>query len=153
MHVVCGKVVDVRRKSLRSDFNAHYANWKVRNHANGFIFAKGGFEVPDKVLEESVKATMVCGLDFGAVDVVWNNFLQKAFVLEINTAPGLEGSTVDSYANGFKAVLEDEIAAEEYKNRKTLLKSGSLNEVYAAHPAFFSSVPMPAYVFRTKTTL
>ena len=148
VHVVCGKVVDVRRKSLRSDFNAHYANWKVRNHANGFIFAKGGFEVPDKVLEESVKATMVCGLDFGAVDVVWNNFLQKAFVLEINTAPGLEGSTVDSYANGFKAVLEDEIAAEEYKNRKTLLKSGSLNEEYAAHPAFFSSVPMPAYVLQ-----
>ncbi len=152
VHVVCGQVVDVRRKSLRSDFNKSHANWKVRNHANGFIFAKDGFEVPDEVVQESVKATMACGLDFGAVDVIWNNFQQKAFVLEINTAPGLEGSTVDSYANGFKAILEDEIAAKEYGKRRKLYKTSSgmlsMTEILAITPMpmvtdFASPEPVP----------
>jgi D-alanine-D-alanine ligase-like ATP-grasp enzyme len=41
-------------------------------------------------------------LDFGAVDVIWNEKQQRAYVLEVNTAPGLEGQTVDDYARGIK---------------------------------------------------
>jgi hypothetical protein len=108
IHVVDGAVIDKRRKALRSDFPKSRADFRVRNYDGGFIFARDGFEVPTCVEEEAVKAVLACGLDFGAVDVVWNNFHQKAYVLEVNTAPGLEGSTVDNYAAAFDEMFKDE---------------------------------------------
>ena len=45
---------------------------------------------------------MLSGLTFGAIDVIWNEHQQKAFVLEINTAPGIEGTTVEKYAAKFR---------------------------------------------------
>lgn len=33
VHVVCGQVVDRRRKALRNDFPREQANWQVRNHS------------------------------------------------------------------------------------------------------------------------
>ena len=44
-------------------------------------------------------------VDFGAVDVVWNQQNGQAYVLEINTAPGLAGQTITSYANAFRRFL------------------------------------------------
>ena len=44
----------------------------------------------------------MCGLDFGAVDVLWNERQQKAYVCEVNTAPGLEGITLDNYLKEIK---------------------------------------------------
>ena len=105
VHVVNGKVIDIRRKAVRADFEGK-PDWKVRNHQNGFIFAKDGFVAPDEVMEQSVLATAAIGLDFGAVDVIWNNFYNKAYVLEINTAPGIEGSSVDNYKAAFGAIYE-----------------------------------------------
>ena len=108
VHVVGKKVIDVRRKALKAGYAKEHVNWKVRNLAEGFIFAKEGFETPQDVLDQSIAAVLACGLDFGAVDVVWNNFRKEAYVLEINTACGLEGSTVDNYASAFKEFLQDE---------------------------------------------
>jgi D-alanine-D-alanine ligase-like ATP-grasp enzyme len=57
--------------------------------------------VADYVRDQlSVEAVAALGLDFGAVDIIEDkegNF----YVLEINTAPGLEGHTVTSYAKAF----------------------------------------------------
>lgn len=102
VHIVNAQVIDVRRKALKIGVNKKGVNWKIRNHAGGFIFQKEGFQVDEKVIDESVKTVLVCGLDFGAVDVIWNNFQQKAYVLEVNTAPGLEGSTITNYKEGFE---------------------------------------------------
>jgi glutathione synthase/RimK-type ligase-like ATP-grasp enzyme len=47
-------------------------------------------------------SALALGLDFGAVDIIQDdggNF----YVLEVNTAPGLEGQTIKSYAEGFNA--------------------------------------------------
>jgi glutathione synthase/RimK-type ligase-like ATP-grasp enzyme len=44
---------------------------------------------------------LASGLDFGAVDVIWNERQQRAYVLEINSAPGLEGTTIDDYVRYF----------------------------------------------------
>lgn len=102
VHVVNGNVVDVRRKALRKDFPKDQANWRIRNHAGGFIFAKEGFETPEDVRNQAIAAVQACGLHFGAVDVVFNDYRQKAYVLEVNTAPGLEGSTIDNYKEAFE---------------------------------------------------
>lgn len=78
-------------------------NWRIRNYQNGYIFERN-FDAsiihPD-VVEQSKRAVKFFGLDFGAVDVVFNAKREKAYVLEINTAPGLDGSTVDDYAKMF----------------------------------------------------
>ncbi len=120
VHVVMGEVIDVRRKARRKDFNDDQINWKIRNHENGFVFAKDGFEPEEEVLQEAVKAVLAAGLDFGAVDVIYNNFRKKAYVLEINTAPGLEGSTVDNYAEAFQKFYEDENEYVSWQKRKNI---------------------------------
>src|SRR3546814_9896600 len=83
-------------------------NWKIRNHDNGFIYARDEklAEVPKKVLSDSIKAVGVCGLDFGAVDVIYNEAKGIGFVLEINTAPGLTGTTLEGYTKRFKELEE-----------------------------------------------
>jgi hypothetical protein len=77
-------------------------NWQVRNHANGFIYARSEVKPPDEVIEVAKDTLLSLDLDFGAVDVIWNNHEKKAYVLEINTAPGLEGSTVKDYKEFFQ---------------------------------------------------
>ena len=97
------EVIAVQRKARRIETPDEDVNWQVRNHANGFVFVRNGVAPPAGVLEVARKALEASGLDFGAVDAIWNKEKQRAYVLEINTAPGLEGQTIDDYANFFKA--------------------------------------------------
>jgi D-alanine-D-alanine ligase-like ATP-grasp enzyme len=90
----------VQQKKRRHDHDN--PNWQVRNHANGFIYARSDVNPPAAVLDAAKKALAATGLDFGAVDVIWNQHAGRAFVLEINTAPGLEGTTVEEYKEFFK---------------------------------------------------
>lgn len=103
VHVVGERVVLVQRKARNPECDN--PNWKVRNHANGFIFVRNDVQAPGEVTDQAVRAVRALGLDFGAVDIIWNDRQQKAFVLEVNTAPGLEGSTVDDYAQGFRTLI------------------------------------------------
>lgn len=96
VHVFKGTVIDVQEKRKRSDAEINY---QIRNHANGWVFCRSSVNPPTQVLDEALAAIEALNLDFGAVDIVWNRHHNKAFVLEVNTAPGLEGTTVDSYAN------------------------------------------------------
>lgn len=103
LHILAGRVIDAQRKIRDPDREPK--DWKVRSHDNGFIYVRSGFTVPPDVQEESLKAFVASGLDFGAVDVIWSEKQRKAYVLEINSAPGLEGQTIQSYAEGFKKLL------------------------------------------------
>lgn len=110
VHVFSGKVIDVQRKALRKTFEGNpvdtsEVNFRVRSYGNGFVFIRGGISPDEKVLSEAVKAVEVLSLDFGAVDVIWNESKKTAYVLEVNTAPGLEGTTLNKYAEEFIRVL------------------------------------------------
>lgn len=102
VHVGTTGIIAVQRKARRESFEN--PNWQVRNHANGFVFVRGGFNPPPSVCEAAQKSLQATGLDFGAVDVVWNEHQQRPYVLEINTAPGLEGQTIIDYTNYFKGL-------------------------------------------------
>lgn len=104
VHVVGDRVVDVQRKALRNGWAEEHGevNWKVRNLANGFIYMRNGINPPQSVLDVSIRAVNTIGLDFGAVDVIFNEKRNQPYVLEINTAPGIEGTTVDNYVEAFK---------------------------------------------------
>lgn len=99
-HVVGGRVVDIQQKKQRSDFDGE-VNYAVRNHANGWIYAREDIEAPADLEQNAVLAVNALGLDFGAVDIVYNEKQNKCFVLEVNTAPGIEGTTVQKYADAF----------------------------------------------------
>lgn len=114
VHVCGGQAVDIQRKARRKDVEDDAINWKIRNHDNGFIFARNedGFVPPD-VIEQAVKAVNILGLAFGAVDVIFNDKEQQAYVLEVNTAPGMSGTTLEGYVSRFKDYLDGKVALPE----------------------------------------
>lgn len=99
-------IIDVRRKALRSGLNEQYGgreNWpRIWNHENGFVFKARDVTpetVPADVIQQAKTALADTRLDFAAMDVVWDG--EQAYVLEVNTAPGLTGRTVERYAEFF----------------------------------------------------
>ena len=101
VHCVAGKVIDIQRKALRNGWveeNGPDVNYQIRNLANGFVYVRQDVKAPKDVPEQALKAMEITGLDFGAVDVIWNEKQGKAYVLEINSAPGLEGTSIENYA-------------------------------------------------------
>lgn len=101
IHVAFGKVIDVQQKARRLDIPDDQVNWKVRNHDNGFIFKREGVEVEDRAKRMAVSTVQRLNLHFGAVDIIYNEKKDEYFVLEVNTAPGLEGQTLHSYLTAF----------------------------------------------------
>lgn len=105
LHVFLGEVVDVQRKARNKEIPDDQVDWKVRNHANGFIFMREGVEVGEEAKKEAINAVVALGLDFGAVDIIYNEKQGKYYVLEVNTAPGLTGATLDGYTKRIKEVF------------------------------------------------
>lgn len=106
VHVINGQVADLQRKAKRAD--AEISDWKIRNLDAGFIFMRKGVVAPAEVIEQALMAVEAVDLDFGAVDVIYNAHEEKAYVLEINTACGLEGTTLEVYSEGLKAMISGE---------------------------------------------
>lgn len=105
VHVKDGNVLFFQEKARKLDVED--PNWKVRNHENGFIYKRQGVEPPECVLEVAKVCMANLALDFGAVDVIYNAKAQRAYVLEVNSAPGLEGQSVLDYAKAFSGEKND----------------------------------------------
>ena len=105
VHVMNGKMIHKQRKARKMEVKDEDVNWKIRNLDGGFIFQIENFEIPEDCVTQSIAAVEALGLDFGAVDVIWNNKEKKAYVLEVNTAPGVSGTSPDKYEAGFKELL------------------------------------------------
>jgi hypothetical protein len=99
VHVLPNGSIEVQQKVARAANPPK--NFLVRSHDNGFIFQRNGIQVPECVVKVATEAVSHFGLDFGGVDVIWNEHEDKAYVLEINSAPGIEGQTVQTYFNSF----------------------------------------------------
>lgn len=111
VHVAFGDIIDIQQKKLRdvdddgNKVDRNLVNWRVRSHSNGFIFARNDIEVPEDVKKQALDAFhSIPQLDFGAFDIIYNKKHDKAYVLECNTAPGLEGTTLDNYLRVFSNV-------------------------------------------------
>ena len=104
-HVFMGQVVDIQRKARKRAVPDDAVNWQVRNLDGGFIFAREGVAASPVASEEAVKAVAALGLDFGAVDLIYNAREDKYYVLEVNTAPGLSETTLDGYKQRFEEVF------------------------------------------------
>lgn len=94
-------IIITQRKAKVNGFEN--PNFQIRNLDNGFVYVIEDAP-PQMVTDEAKKALESAALTFGAVDVIWNEHLQTAYVLEINTAPGLEERTAKAYAEAFKDI-------------------------------------------------
>jgi len=102
LHVFRDKVFFTQRKARKADVPDDKVNWQIRNHGNGFIYATANVELTPEMEEAAIIAVKALGLDFGAVDLIYNQKANKYYVLEVNCAPGLSGNTVAKYVEVFK---------------------------------------------------
>lgn len=99
VHIFAGQVIDYVEKKKRNGAGPEF-DPLIRNHNKGWIFAREGVLDVPQVKEEAFKAIAALGLDFGAVDIAWNE--RRAVVLEVNTAPGLTGTTLTKYLEAIR---------------------------------------------------
>lgn len=73
----------------------------IKSNTRGYKFTPADYSRLNKALiEQAVKAVAAVGLDFGAVDCVLD-VDGKAWVLEVNSGPGLEGSALTAWVSAF----------------------------------------------------
>lgn len=108
MHVVDGKVIFVQQKKRKSDAEQDKDQKLIRNYDNGWVFCPIELDqATDEFKAEAVKAIKAVGLDFGAVDMIAGKKDGKPYILEINTAPGLESpGLIEAYKNAFLDLAE-----------------------------------------------
>jgi glutathione synthase/RimK-type ligase-like ATP-grasp enzyme len=97
----------VQRKVRRRDTEVEH--FRIRNADRGFVYMREGVELPNEAAgQQAIAALTTLELDFGAVDLIYNQRQEQAYVLEVNTAPGLEGTSVLDYSNMLTRLLENE---------------------------------------------
>lgn len=105
------KVFFNQRKAAKAGIEHDFM---IRNLANGFVYVNegGDVEIPSAVALEvnrflkfnaRIESNMPY-MNFGALDIIYNVHYNKAYVLEVNSAPGLSGLTLQKYTEEFKAL-------------------------------------------------
>ena len=97
VHVYKDQVVQVLEKRKRKDFNEENRDIRIRNTANGYVFCSDGVVEPVGIRELALAASKVTSSDFRGVDIGYNEKLNELFVIEVNSAPGIQGTNVDRY--------------------------------------------------------
>lgn len=103
VHVVKGEVIDtIQKRKRNASERPDTFNTFIRSYNNGWVFCRDNI-VPDVRRDElAIQAIKTLGLDFGACDIIYNEYEDKYYLLEINTAPGLEGTTLQKYVQAFR---------------------------------------------------
>lgn len=99
VHVFEGVITYVQKKIRRNGYRELESYREdIRNHHTGWVYSSNFQDSPpDQVLIQAHKAVSALGLNFGAVDLISKN--TNAWVLEVNTAPGLTGTTLETYTH------------------------------------------------------
>jgi hypothetical protein len=102
IHVFQGRVIFEQEKLKKN--GADNADKYVRSHDRGWCFAFHHLTekpIPLVVRELAISSVAALGLDFGAVDIGWNS-KSGPRVFEVNTAPGIEETSLNAYIGAFK---------------------------------------------------
>lgn len=96
VHVYEDQVVCVLEK--RKKKGAAEGEHKIRNTVNGYVFCRQNVVEPEGIRELAIAASKVTSSKFKGVDIGYNEKFNQLFVIEVNSAPGMEGTTVQEYA-------------------------------------------------------
>lgn len=100
--------IQQKRRRQTVDGGGDVYDNEIRNAGNGWVYCHNEIqEIPSEVLHQGWAGFEASGLDFGAVDVIYMQRRNRAWVLEINTAPGLEGATVQKYGEMLRFLLNE----------------------------------------------
>jgi glutathione synthase/RimK-type ligase-like ATP-grasp enzyme len=105
VHVFNGQVIDIQQKRKRQETPNEEVNYQIRNHQNGWVFCRDGIEEPQGIRELAISACRSLELDFGGVDIIYNVKSNQCYVLEVNTAIGMENTTVERYSDAINQYL------------------------------------------------
>lgn len=106
-HVMGGQVIDITQKRQRRRSNGYEGptDRTIRSASNGWVFCRQEVSCPEAVTSAATSAVESLGLDFAAVDIAQSTD-GKVCVYEVNTAPGLEGTTLDRYQDGLHGIVK-----------------------------------------------
>lgn len=105
VHIFKDQVVQVLEKRRKTNWQGDKSDTKIRNTANGYVFCSSGVVEPDGIRDLALKASKVTSSDFKGVDIGYNEKKNELFVIEVNSAPGIEGSNVQRYVDVIKQGL------------------------------------------------
>lgn len=97
-HVFGGQVIDIQQKRKKRGFEGD-RDTRIRNVHNGYVYCRDGINPPDGASDLAVRAVAALGYQYGAVDVIYNEHRNQSYVLEVNSRPGLMGTTLDKYSD------------------------------------------------------
>lgn len=99
----------VQQKMRRQGYtdNSSFSN-DVRNLDGGWVFAHNEIQPPRTVtVDAAVAAVTALGINFGGVDLIEMDAVAGgSVVLEVNSAPGLQGATAGFYAQSIQSVIQ-----------------------------------------------
>lgn len=120
VHVVDGQVIDFSQKRKRREVDNDDVDYQIRNAHNGWVYCRDEVDCPQSVLDAGVAAVTSLRLDFGAADIGYNVRQELPCVYEVNTAPGVEGTTLDRYKEAFHRMVPT-LRGGRYATRRGLL--------------------------------
>ena len=85
-------------------FNGHGFNPRSIFCGAGSVYCRDGITSNSIRDTLAINAIRALHLDFGAVDIIYNERENQFYVLEVNTAPGLEGTTLQKYTESINAL-------------------------------------------------
>lgn len=104
VHVFKDQIIDFAQKKKREGVaTTSY----IRSYDNGWVYCREDVVLPEQVKTQAIRAIQALGLNFGAVDIGFNTREEKAYIYEVNSAPGLEGTTLQRYIQAFKEYAND----------------------------------------------
>jgi glutathione synthase/RimK-type ligase-like ATP-grasp enzyme len=109
VHVLNGQVIDVQEKRRKAEHDGE-RNTRIRNLANGYVFCRGDIVEPAGLSQLATNAVASLGYTMGAVDIVYNDHHGTCYVLEVNSTPGMEGTTLEKYADAITGWYKEQRA-------------------------------------------
>lgn len=90
----------------------------VKSNKRGWGFSRVAIDNTDPgLIEMAKKAVNAIGLDFGAVDCALD-YDGKAWIIEVNTGPGLQGGTLTSYIKALEMYIDPPVTRPQLAARR-----------------------------------
>jgi len=93
-----GEVVCIREKRLKIGYEKPEGReGRVRSHDNGYVFCEPLDDLPEEAVSMAKAAAIITSSDFVGIDIAFHKPTGYWFMLEVNSAPGMEGKTIVQY--------------------------------------------------------